>query len=123
MAESTGPARAYLKVTYGGYSQGKIIEFYAGGDTPAEVHEDFANMFGEAAATEAIGKLLDILTEDTTKTAVGNLQSQGMVENSGPRCKHGVRTRREGRNNRGPWVGYFCPTPQGTPDQCKPEFE
>lgn len=122
MAESNGPARAYLKVSYGGFSHGKVIEFYAGGDTPTEVHDDFVNMFGEQATTEAIGKLLDILTEDTTANATGNLQSQGMVD-SGPRCAHGPRVRRDGVNAKGKWVGWFCPTPKGTPGQCKAEFE
>jgi hypothetical protein len=40
-----------------------------------------------------------------------------------PRCNHGPRTRRAGTNQRGPWVGWFCPSPKGTPDQCKPDFE
>jgi hypothetical protein len=40
-----------------------------------------------------------------------------------PRCNHGPRTRRAGTNQRGPWVGWFCPSPKGTPDQCKAEFE
>lgn len=30
----------------------------------------------------------------------------------------------EGTNKFGkPYVGYFCPTPKGTPDQCKPVFD
>jgi len=122
MAETTGPARAWMKVSCGGYSQGKSIDFYAGGDTPDDVTEAFNRMFGGEATAEAIGKLLDVMTEDTTANAINNLQAQGMVD-AGPRCKHGARVKREGRSGRGPWTGWFCPTPQGTPDQCKPEFE
>jgi len=42
---------------------------------------------------------------------------------SGPSCVHGPRVRRTGNSSRGAWVGWFCPTPKGTPDQCKAEFE
>lgn len=38
-------------------------------------------------------------------------------------CQHGDRVRRTGNNARGPWVGYFCPQPKGSPDQCAPKFE
>lgn len=37
-------------------------------------------------------------------------------------CKHGARVQRTGVSARGPWTAYFCPTPKGTPDQCKPNF-
>lgn len=40
-----------------------------------------------------------------------------------PSCHHGARTRRTGTNARGAWVGYFCPSPKGTPDQCSPVFD
>jgi hypothetical protein len=40
-----------------------------------------------------------------------------------PVCPHGAMTRRTGTNARGAWVGYFCPSPKGTPDQCKARFE
>jgi hypothetical protein len=38
------------------------------------------------------------------------------------KCVHGMRVMRNGQGARGPWTGWFCPTPKGTPDQCKPEF-
>lgn len=41
---------------------------------------------------------------------------------SGHICKHGPMTFREGHGAKGPWKGYFCPAPKGTPDQCSPEF-
>lgn len=123
MAENAGPARSWMKVTYGGYSHGKIVEFYAGGDTPDQVTESFNRMFGGEATAEAIGKLLDVLTEDVTKNAIENLQSGGLVESTGPRCAHGPRNRKEGTSAKGKWVGWFCPRPKGAPDQCKAEFE
>lgn len=38
-------------------------------------------------------------------------------------CEHGKRTRREGDSAKGHWVGYFCPRPKGSADQCKAIFE
>lgn len=39
-----------------------------------------------------------------------------------PTCDHGARVRRTGTSGKGPWVGWFCPTPKGTPGQCSPKF-
>lgn len=41
---------------------------------------------------------------------------------SGPTCAHGAMTLRTGTSAKGPWKGYFCPTPKGTPGQCDPIF-
>jgi hypothetical protein len=40
----------------------------------------------------------------------------------GRNCKHGPMTKRQGSSAKGPWKGYMCPTPKGTPDQCEPNF-
>lgn len=40
----------------------------------------------------------------------------------GRNCKHGPMTKRSGNSAKGPWKGYMCPTPKGTPDQCDPVF-
>lgn len=37
-------------------------------------------------------------------------------------CQHGPMTYRTGNGQKGPWQGYFCPTPKGTPGQCDPQF-
>ena len=37
-------------------------------------------------------------------------------------CSHGPMTARTGVSARGPWKAYMCPTPKGTPDQCKAQF-
>ena len=37
-------------------------------------------------------------------------------------CNHGVATQRKGESAKGPWTGYFCPQPKGSPDQCSPKF-
>lgn len=38
-------------------------------------------------------------------------------------CVHGTMVVRAGVKNGKAWSGHFCPTPQGTPDQCKPQFD
>ena len=35
-------------------------------------------------------------------------------------CIHGDRVYREGNGEKGSWKAWFCGTPKGTPDQCKP---
>lgn len=37
-------------------------------------------------------------------------------------CQHGTLTPRTGSGAKGPWKGFFCPSPKGTPDQCSPVF-
>jgi hypothetical protein len=34
-------------------------------------------------------------------------------------CIHGVMTKRAGEGQYGPYKAFMCPTPKGTPDQCK----
>lgn len=40
-------------------------------------------------------------------------------------CKHGAMIPRSGvsAKNGKAWSGFFCPTPQNTPDQCKAQFD
>ena len=43
--------------------------------------------------------------------------------NGNPACIHGARVYREAKPGSGKsWKAWFCPTAQGTPDQCSPEF-
>lgn len=37
-------------------------------------------------------------------------------------CNHGSATQRKGESTKGPWTGYFCPEPKGSPNQCAPKF-
>jgi hypothetical protein len=49
-------------------------------------------------------------------------QSVGAGGMSTPTCVHGARIFRQGvsKTNGKPYAFWACPTPQGTPDQCKP---
>jgi hypothetical protein len=40
-----------------------------------------------------------------------------------PSCAHGAMTFRTSKQGAAKaWKAYFCPTPQGTPNQCEPQF-
>ena len=45
-----------------------------------------------------------------------------LVEGQAPTCKHGTMVLREGVSARGPWKGWMCPSPKGTPDKCDAIF-
>lgn len=37
-------------------------------------------------------------------------------------CVHGNMTKRTGDGQWGPYKAFYCPTPKGAPDQCKPVY-
>lgn len=37
-------------------------------------------------------------------------------------CIHGTMTKRTGEGQWGPYKAFYCPTPKGTADQCKPQY-
>lgn len=39
-----------------------------------------------------------------------------------PICLHGEKVFKSGVGQKGPWRAWFCPSPKGTPDQCKADF-
>ena len=39
--------------------------------------------------------------------------------NGGHACRHGAMTYREGVGSKGPWKGYMCAAPKGTPQEQK----
>ncbi len=57
---------------------------------------------------------------------VQNYQAQSVQPPSGtgPTCQHGNRIFKSGvsKSTGKPYSMWVCPTPQGTPDQCKPAF-
>jgi hypothetical protein len=44
---------------------------------------------------------------------------QAVAQSTSRQCAHGVMTKRTGEGQWGPYKAYMCPTPKGTPDQCK----
>jgi hypothetical protein len=58
----------------------------------------------------------------TYSTAQTQPPSAGVAGMSTPTCQHGARIFRSGtsKTTGKPYAFWACPTPQGTPDQCKP---
>ncbi len=75
--------------------------------------------------------VVDPWTGEVTSVAPAQPASQpatapaGAAPATGPQCPHGTMTWREGHNDKTnrDWKGWFCPSPKGTVDQCKPRFE
>ena len=75
-------------------------------------------------------------TTDTTQSGFSNQTQAGnpfggapmqtpppaSAQPTTPTCVHGARIFRQGvsKTTRKPYAFWACPTPQGTPDQCKP---
>ncbi|QSM04331.1 hypothetical protein I3U42_13575 [Mycobacteroides abscessus subsp. abscessus] len=48
--------------------------------------------------------------------------AQSAPDGDSRQCKHGDRVYKTGSSNGKVWKAFMCPTPKGTPDQCKPEW-
>jgi hypothetical protein len=55
-------------------------------------------------------------------TPVEQPRTQSAPADGAKACKHGEMKFRNGSSAKGPWKGYFCPSPKGTADQCEPQF-
>lgn len=77
-----------------------------------------AQKFGEG--WKPTGPVSDLVK--TASTPQGKPEAATNTGGNTPYCKHGAMTPRSGFKNGRAWSGHFCPTPQGTPDQCSPKF-
>jgi len=106
----------------------------------ADTFLDFEKHLGDVLGVEGVQKVLGIMASSlegapsyeqavSTVTATLGATPVAPVATSTPstapvgrNCKHGPMTKRSGSSAKGPWKGYMCPTPKGTPDQCEPVF-
>ena len=109
--------------------------FVIGADTFADFKNNLVDVLGPAGA-DAVITTMAVSIEGapiTVEQAVNNVTasipatvvSQTTTPSTAPTgrsCKHGPMTKRQGASAKGPWKGYMCPTPKGTPDQCEPVF-
>jgi len=92
------------------------------GDQAQRLVEDFQLVVNpEAAPAVANAAPLRTGTPVPAQPA-GFAGGGGFAPPGAPTCDHGARVRRTGTSGKGPWVGWFCPTPKGTPGQCSPKF-
>lgn len=112
----------------------------------SETYAGFCESLEQAVGIEESQELLKVMAQSlsgapqTASQAMDNLRqgfptltvdhtahpTQNVSGNTlGPeakRCSHGIMTKRQGSGAKGPWKGYMCPSPKGTPDQCTPVF-
>jgi hypothetical protein len=111
--------------------------FVVGGDGIDAFEQNLKAIVGDEKAQDILGEMAASLSgAGTVSQAVQNLQnglgatvdhtahpvSNANVAPVSRTCTHGVMTPRTGSGAKGPWKGYFCPSPKGTPDQCSPIF-
>lgn len=84
--------------------------------------ETIANCTSEIQAVETLFNAQGLLKEALGATPVAQSTAKSAPASGGKTCKHGEMTFRTGTSAKGPWKGYFCPSPKGTPDQCEPQF-
>ena len=122
----SAPLSTKLQVNYK-LADGTLINIYA------ENVKDLETSLNDIAMNASL--IRATATDLGASSAVGLVQQQmgGQVvsQTSAPsssvieegNCKHGklvYRTSKPGAPKE--WKGWFCPSPQGTPDQCAPKF-
>lgn len=112
------------------YAKGHMLNLR--GNTVAEVEAQLEEIL--APNSEFIQKAADVAAQlVATQVVADGFKGSGETAQSAPAednsssggrfCEHGKRVRREGDNNKGHWVGWFCPLGKGDNRQCKPEWE
>ena len=120
--------RVWVSVERGSYGANKLVKFFAGGDTVEDVHAKLEAAFGDLAAANILAHVGELGTEeafDNLKNAgavSGGTNSSAPKNDDGPICKHGPRVFKSGFKNGKAWSGWMCPTAQGAPDKCSPEW-
>ena len=106
-------------------SAGTLLNFYFYEVDEQQIKdalEVIANCTPEIQAVETLFNAQGLLKEALGATPVEQSAAKSAPSGSGKACKHGDMTFRTGQSAKGPWKGYFCPSPKGTPDQCEPQF-
>ena len=104
-------------------TDGTLINLYAA--SASELESGLADLAMNAALIKSTG--VDLGSSGGAAAVVaqafpGAIPVQSSVIEDGS-CKHGklvYRTSKPGAPKE--WKGWFCPSPQGTPDQCAPKF-
>lgn len=108
--------------------------FVIGADTFADFKLHLTDVLGPEGVDKVLGIMASSIEgaptfEQAVSTVTTGLGATPVSQTftpstapSGRTCKHGPMTKRSGSSAKGPWKGYMCPTPKGTPDQCDPVF-
>lgn len=108
--------------------------FVVASDTFAEFKTHLTDVLGPEGVEKVLTTMATSIEgapsyEQAVSTVTATLGATPVAQTSSPstapvgrNCKHGPMTKRSGSSAKGPWKGYMCPTPKGTPDQCEPMF-
>ena len=107
-------------------ADGTLINLYAA---------DSAELEAQLAAVQDTAALIGAVSGSLANASGARAAVQGFNSNAAPaapvqssvveqgNCKHGKLVYRESKPGAPKsWKGWFCPSPQGTPDQCAPQF-
>ncbi len=106
-------------------SQGSLVNVYIYSYDEDEIRTALgaiANVTPDINAVETLYTAQGALREALNATPIEQPRTQSTSTDGAKACKHGGMTFRTGQSAKGPWKGYFCPSPKGTVDQCEPQF-
>ena len=111
---------ARLQINYK-LMDGTLINVYAENQTELET------LLTSVADLSTLIRATQVALSPESATPAGNMaymkQTLGAEEISADKqCRHGAMSFKSGTGAKGPWKGWFCPSPKGTPDQCQPVF-
>jgi hypothetical protein len=81
-----------------------------------------ANLTPELTAVATLYGAVEVVKASLGATAVEQPRTQSAPTDGAKVCKHGEMKFVSRVGEKGPWKGYFCPSPKGTADQCEPQF-
>jgi len=106
-------------------SDGTLVNIYAADSAELEgslsTIQDTAALINSVSASLSSAGAARALAQGLGATPVAAPAQSSVIEEG--HCKHGklvYRTSKPGAPKE--WKGWFCPSPQGTPDQCAPKF-
>lgn len=106
-------------------SQGTLVNIYLYSYDEEEIRtalSAIANVTPEINAVETLYNAQGTLKAALGASPVEQSRMQSSPVDGAKTCKHGEMKFRNGSSAKGPWKGYFCPSPKGTVDQCEPQF-
>ena len=106
-------------------SQGSLVNVYIYSYSEDDIRaalNAIANVTPEINAVETLYNAQGTLKEALGAKPIEQPRTQSTPADGSKTCKHGEMTFRTGKSAKGPWKGYFCPSPKGTADQCEPQF-
>ena len=124
----SAPLSTKLQVNYK-LADGTLINIYA--ENVKDLETSLADIAMNASLIRATATDLGAAAPSAINLVQQQMGGQVVAQTSAPsatvieegNCKHGklvYRTSKPGAPKE--WKGWFCPSPQGTPDQCAPKF-